>query len=440
MRSPTDWIVLLLVATSACSSSAGTDTGGDGGPPADGGPSGSGDDGSTSNGHDAGSKGDGGDAGSASDGGTTINGGLHVVRGQGGQPGHLVDGSNQNVQLRGVDRFGTETDCTAFDNAGGGPQGPFDQGDIDAIKSWKANAIRVPLNEGCWLGTQKQPNYQKAVQDWVNLVTTSGLIAIVDLHWSTPSMQASQAAMSNSPGQQAMADTYNSVAFWTGVATAFKGNSNVIFDLYNEPNVNDWTCWLTGGSSCGGANFDVAGMAQLLKTVRATGATNVVIMGGIAYAGDLTQWQATVAKIPTLPAPNDGLSLDNVAASVHVYDFNSAWSGCPSQFNGYASTCNTAQKDADNQGISSVLSAGYPIVMGEMGISVFSSNPAPYSATQATELSTWFEGMLTWADQQGQSYVAWSWNDDGTPHLVTDYSGTPTPTFGTTYQAHLAKF
>jgi hypothetical protein len=274
----------------------------------------------------------------------------------------------------------------------------------------------------------------------VSLITSNGLVAIVDLHWSTPSMQSSQAAMSHSPGQQAMADTYNSIDFWTGVATAFANNGNVIFDLYNEPNVTDWTCWLTGGNQCGGANFEVAGMAQMLKAVRSAGASNVVIMGGLAYAGDLSMWQKTVETIPTLAAPLDGLTLDNVAASVHVYDFNSVWSGCPSQFNGYATTCYSGQKTADNQGISSVVAAGYPVIAGETGISVFNSNPAPYSSAQAQELATWFDNVLTWLDQKGQSYVAWAWNDDGTPHLITDYSGTPAPTFGVTYKAHLATF
>jgi hypothetical protein len=383
---------------------------------------------------------DSGADGSTHDSGSTgIAGTLRVVRGQNGQPGHLVNGSGQNVQLRGVDRFGTETDCNTFNSTGGGPQGPFDQSDIDAIKTWNVNAVRVPLNEGCWLGTQKQPNYRKAVEDWVDLITANGLIAIVDLHWSTPSMQSSQAAMSNSPSQQAMADTYNSIDFWTSVATTFAQNANVIFDLYNEPNVNDWTCWLTGGNNCGGANFDVAGMAPMLKAVRSAGAGNVVIMGGISYAGDITKWQETVETIPNLPAPNDGLSLDNVAASVHVYDFNSLWSGCPSQFNGYGTTCYSAQTTADNQGISSVIAAGHPVIVGETGISVFSNAPAPYSSTQAQELATWFDGMLTWLDQNEQSYVAWSWNNDGSPHLLDDYSGTPSPTFGVTYRAHLAK-
>jgi hypothetical protein len=378
--------------------------------------------------------------GGTPDSGLDGSGRLHVVRGQNGQLGHLVDGSGHNVQLRGVDRFGTETDCNTFNKAGGGPQGPFDQSDIDAIKAWKANAVRVPLNEGCWLGTQNQPNYRKSVEDWVDLITANQLIAIVDLHWSTPSTQSSQAAMSNSPGQQAMADAYNSIDFWKGIATTFAKNGNVIFDLYNEPNVSDWTCWLVGGNNCGGANFDVAGMAQMLKAVRSAGASNVVIMGGVSYAGDITKWQEAVEKIPTLPAPNDGLTLDNIAASVHVYDFNSVWSGCPSQFNGYATTCYSAKTTADKQGISPVIAAGYPVIVGETGISVFSSDPAPYSSAQAQELATWFDNMLTWLDQNEQSYVAWSWNNDGAPHLLNDYSGTPSPTFGVTYQGHLAKF
>ena len=48
--------------------------------------------------------------------------------------------------------------------------------------------------------------------------------------------------------------------------------------------------------------------------------------------------------------------------------------------------------------------------------------------------------MLTWAEMQGQGYLAWSWNTDTPPVLLTDYTGTPTQDCGVTYQAHLKQF
>ena len=70
--------------------------------------------------------------------------GLHVVG------NHLATLSGRPLRLLGVDRSGAEymcvfkTDDTVFD-------GPTDAASIAAIKSWHTNAVRVPLNEDCWL-------------------------------------------------------------------------------------------------------------------------------------------------------------------------------------------------------------------------------------------------------------------------------------------------
>jgi len=91
--------------------------------------------------------------------------------------------------------------------------------------------------------------------------------------------------------------------------------------------------------------------------------------------------------------------------------------------------------------ITGVLSAGFPLVMGESGISAFStSTAAPFSADQLTMLQTWYDGLLTYLDGQGQGYLAWSWNNDTPPEVIADYTGTPSPYFGATYQAHLQQF
>jgi hypothetical protein len=148
-----------------------------------------------------------------------------------------------------------------------------------------------------------------------------------------------------------------------------------------------------------------------------------------------------VNSIPTLAAPLNGISIKNVAVSWHAYDFNSEQSGCPSQYNTYTGMCNSASVTAMNTSVTSVLAAGFPLIIGESGISAFSASSAmPFSSMQITDLETWYDNLLIWAEGQGQSYLAWSWNTDTDPILLTDYTGTPTPYFGVTYQNHLMKF
>jgi endoglucanase len=61
----------------------------------------------------------------------------------------LVDGAGHPIRLLGVDRSGTEYACA---QGWGIFDGPSDAASVAAISSWDTNAVRVPLNEDCWLG------------------------------------------------------------------------------------------------------------------------------------------------------------------------------------------------------------------------------------------------------------------------------------------------
>jgi hypothetical protein len=75
-------------------------------------------------------------------------GGVHVSGNK------LVNNSGQQVRLHAVNRAGSEYACI---QGWGFFDGPSDAGSISAIASWKVNAIRVPLNEDCWLGINGAP-------------------------------------------------------------------------------------------------------------------------------------------------------------------------------------------------------------------------------------------------------------------------------------------
>jgi endoglucanase len=361
---------------------------------------------------------------------------IHVVMGTGGKPGHLVDPSGAVLQLHGVDRSGTEDSCdysnSAFDT-------PVDQAAVDVMKTWNVNAVRVPLNASCWLNTNDVmfggKQYQDAINSYVALLTTNKLTVILDLHWTVPGNGMYQTK------QLEMADADHAPTFWTDIATIYGNQPNIIFDLFNEPFLSDWDCWLVGGACAksfdGTTTYTVAGMATLLKAVRTAGAKNVVILGGLGYSADFSQWLTKVNSIPTLPAPNDGLTLENVAASWHTYSNQSVETSCPSEFNGHSGTCVDGTTNATNYGITAVLAAGFPVVAGEIGTEVYASDPSPYSATQATMLDGWLESTLTYMDGQQQGYMGWDWNTSAAPLLLANFDGTPSPHFGATYKAHL---
>jgi endoglucanase len=319
----------------------------------------------------------------------------------------LVNSRGTPVLLHGVNRSGTEFLCV---QGHGIFDGPTDEASISAMKTWGINAVRIPLNEGCWNGESyvdpayAGASYQNAIKAYVRLLNENGMVAILDLHWSDgryPVHCASAEARCLKP----MPDEAQAIPFWTSVASTFKGNDAVIFDLFNEPfperaahsEAAGWQCWLHGGT-CPGIGYPVAGMQSLVDAVRATGAGNVILAGGLAYANDLTGWLANE------PADPD----HNLAASWHSYNFNR----CSNL------TCWTSE-------VAPVM-AQVPVVAGEIG--------------ENTCASGYITGLMNWLDSQSSSYLAWAWNADfpcaSGPSLITSYTGTPTP-YGAGYQAHL---
>src|SRR5438309_498026 len=67
---------------------------------------------------------------------------LHV------QGNRLVNALGQAVTLHGVNRMGTEYACV---QGWGMSDGPRDAASIQAMKAWGINAVRLSMNEDCWL-------------------------------------------------------------------------------------------------------------------------------------------------------------------------------------------------------------------------------------------------------------------------------------------------
>jgi endoglucanase len=186
----------------------------------------------------------------------------------------LVDVDGRPVRLLGVNKAGTEYACA---QGWGIFDGPVDEAAVTAMVSWRVSAVRVPLNEHCWLGRNgvaaafSGEVYRSAVQAYVDRLHAAGLVAVLDLHWSAPGSALAR-------GQAMMADADHSVDFWTSVATRFRDDPSVVFELFNEPHDISWDCWQLGCLTVDG--WRAAGMQQLLDAVRATGARQPVVATG----------------------------------------------------------------------------------------------------------------------------------------------------------------
>jgi endoglucanase len=155
---------------------------------------------------------------------------------------HLVDRAHRQIRLLGINRSGTEYQC---EQGYGFFEGPTDNDSIKAMKSWHINAVRVPLNESCWLGINGIEQslagsaYQTAIRGYVDRLQAAGLYVILDLHWAAPGHR-------QATGIIPMADAEHAPEFWRSVATSYRDDRGVLFDLYNEPHNVGWHCWESG--------------------------------------------------------------------------------------------------------------------------------------------------------------------------------------------------
>ncbi len=302
---------------------------------------------------------------------------------------HLVD-NGQTVVLRGVNRSGSEYACY---QGWGFFDGPSDDASVAAIAAWGVNVVRVPLNEDCWLGINginpaySGANYQAAITGFVGRLRAHGLYVILSNQVAGPGTTQSTTILP-------MPDADHAPAFWSSVAATFAGDKGVIFDLYNEPHDVSWSCWANGCQVTGGVNFvtpyQAAGMTTLTAAVRATGAKNVILIGGLSWSYDISGWLAN--------RPSD----TQLIAGIHNYGA-SGWDTPTIWNNIYAPTA-----------------VQVPVTFGEMGFDVY------------------IEKIMPWADAHGIGYLAWTWDTWGNNEaLISNYNGTPT-TYGLGFKNYLA--
>ncbi|GAC1316664.1 MAG: hypothetical protein NVSMB25_02800 [Thermoleophilaceae bacterium] len=304
----------------------------------------------------------------------------------------LVDSSGQTLRLLGVNFSGAEYACI---QGAGIWDSPTDDQAVRAIVAWRVNAVRIPLNEDCWLKTPGAPRrfsgapYRRAITTFVERLHAAGLYVILDLHWNAPGRRRAL-------GLQRMADLDHSPRFWHSVSHWFRHDRALVFDVYNEPHDITWRCWRDGCR----LPWRSAGMQSLVRAVRAGGGGQPIMVGGLAYANDLS---SLLEHLPHDP-------LRRLIASFHVYNFNECidercWDG-----------------------VLGPIGRRLPIVTGELG--------------EDDCAHGFIDRFMRYADAHGISYLGWSWNAvscgaDG-PALITSPDGTPTP-FGQGLHDHLAQ-
>lgn len=227
---------------------------------------------------------------------------------------HLVS-NGKKVRLIGVNRSGSEYACASDDGAGGLGfgvfQGPVGNRTIKAMKKWRINAVALPLNEACWLGGygNLKPDftgdaYRAAVAGYVSRLNAHGIYVLLRLSGAGPGDNVYGSVPGNAEIQ--MADADHALDFWTSVASRFAGNSKVLFGAYDEPHGISWDCALNGcATEANGSDgepafgpYQAVGHQAIVDAIRSTGATQPILISGIDFAGDLSQWRQFMPSDP----------------------------------------------------------------------------------------------------------------------------------------------
>lgn len=265
-----------------------------------------------------------------------------------------------------------------------------------AMKDWKANCIRLPIGDNFYSGKGPHQNdggmkYRQLVEDAVNLVATHGGYIVLDLH-------------------DFRAPKGEHVAFWQEVAAKYKNHPAVLFELFNEPHGISWEVWRNGGKVTDKKksdviaendqplnSFDSVGMQKLLETVRATGAKNIVIAGGLDWGYDLSGVTGGFAL--------EDKSGNGVMYSSHVYPWKRNWQ---TRF------LAAAEK--------------HPIFIGEVGAEQEKLSFIPKEAQE--DPATWVPDMLATIQKHKLNWTAWSFHPKAAPKALKDWNYTPTEYWG----------
>src|SRR5579862_2251117 len=304
----------------------------------------------------------------------------------------VLNSKKQRVLLRGVNAASMEWSSDG--------EGHILDTVKTAIQDWHANIIRLPMAQDRWFGKAPEQKddgaaYRALVKQIVDTCAEQGCYILLDLHWSDANEWGKQI------GQHEMPD-HNSVIFWKDLAKTYRNNPAVLFDLYNEPHDVSWDIWHDGGPiternrRTGEAKtYEAVGMQALLDAVRSTGARNVVVAGGLDWAYDMSGFLAG----KQLSDPKG----DGVLYANHTYPFKG---------------------DTIAQWIHKmeIATTKIPVIVSEFG--------GGSRGRSTPSGDPWVRQTLQALQDHGWNWTAWDLHPAASPCLISDWSYTPTPSFG----------
>lgn len=291
----------------------------------------------------------------------------------------FLNSNNEKVMLRGVNIASLE-----WTNTGENVQQSLNH----VITVWGANLARIPLSQDRWFG--KAPGqidggaqYRSIVDALVKTSMEAKTYILLELHWNNANEWGQYI------GQHKMPDD-NSLTFLQDLATTYANNPAVLIGAYNEPHDVSWPVWLNGGEvketfEQNGVytplTFNTPGHQVLCDAIRATGANNLIVCGGLDWGYDLSGVLNGYA-----------VNGENIVYDTHPYPW----------------------KRTDWDGKWGDVGRQYPLLVGEWGAEENAANKQ-YGVNIAVYLRY---NKFCW--------TAWDFHVSAGPTLILDWNYTPT--------------
>jgi endoglucanase len=292
----------------------------------------------------------------------------------------IVDGKGNPLLLRGA-QIESAFNYVKQWQRGDSPLALLNSRTFAVMASWRMNEVRVPLSN--WILALDQERYLRLLDQVVQQANAAGLYVVLDLH---------DDAQSGSPyGKGADFPKAESLAFWKTIASRYRENPMVLFDLFNEPQTPDWQTWLHGGATAGQASPREVGFQDLVDAIRRppVSARQIIV---VEPGGDRRNGWATIGT-NTIRDPN-------IAYSLHVYD-------------------GIVQSPQQQDAKWGPLLGHFPLYIGEWALLPNSYTPAQCRGIPHDQADQIVRNFLDYMKSRGASWSAWSFTPG---HLFVDSS------------------
>ena len=307
--------------------------------------------------------------------------------------------SGTKAYLRGVDKG-----LFLVASSGGYPSyTPYESAlmhaDVDRMSGYNINCIRTLVNMSwwytnpsyCWNGPVANSYFKTCLTEFVSYCNAKNIYVLIE-PWQIVGMTSpgggGQSGMETAPwGISPISNVADYVAWWLDVSTYYKNYPNVIYGMWNEPHLPDYTSFK---NAC----------VQAITAIRTQTDTPCLVQwgysGGMEFAPDFM----------------DDLSiLGNCGIQNHIYR-TPTYATFPDQ----SVITKTAIKSYLNATWNYDDAIGhYPVVIGELG-----------AWDGVTNENTWHQNMLAALNDWEAGYACWIWDQNyGGAYGLLQYEAGP---------------